>query len=324
MRVTPFLSVACACLIVLSAAPRRASALSGDPLLIGAVLSTTGAFAPLGEPEANALKLAETDINAHGGIGGRPITLQILDDEGKPDTAAQLATQLIGSHAVAIIGGTTSATTAAVARVTTAAGVLEVYPTPTALFWDSKNGVVKNIFETTPRNEIEVAALTTFAQKTWHAQKFAILHDENQVGVVGAAILTAEFAKRNLTTSANEAYPTDATDVTAQLGNIKSSGADTIVLWGASPALGIIARQIKQLGLTQHVISSTGILSDNFLKIAGSAADGIVPAGVPCGGRAVCVVRLGCARGCGPRSARRTRRDRRNVARKRPRVRRPL
>jgi ABC-type branched-subunit amino acid transport system substrate-binding protein len=38
--------------------------------VIGAILSTSGLYAPLGEPERNALKLAEADINAHGGING--------------------------------------------------------------------------------------------------------------------------------------------------------------------------------------------------------------------------------------------------------------
>jgi branched-chain amino acid transport system substrate-binding protein len=268
-------AVTAALVLALSGTPVRAAAPAGPPILVGAVLSTTGPFAPLGEPEANALRLAETDINAHGGVAGRPIRVEIVDDEGKPDTAAELATQLVGKHAVAIVGGTTSTTTAAIVRVTTGANVLQVYPTPTSVFWNAKSGVVKTLFETTPRNEIEAAALADFARKTWNAKSFAILHDENQVGVVGAAVMADELGRRHLPVVENESYPTDATDVTAQLLKIKSSGADTLVLWGASPALGIIARQIKQLGLTQHVISSTGTLSDNFLKIAGPAADGI-------------------------------------------------
>ena len=252
-----------------------AAAPSGAPVLMGAILSTTGPFAPLGEPESNAIKIAERDINDHGGINGRPLSIEIVDDQGKPDTASQLATQFVSRHVAAIIGGTTSTTTGAIARVTTAANTLQIYPTPTAVFWDSKTGVVKNIFETTPRNEVEAVALVNFAEKKFSAKKFAILHDENTVGTVGATVAVAELATRKLDVVANETYPTDATDVTGQLLKIKASGADTLILWGASPALGIIARQIKQLGLTQNVISSTGTLSDNFLRVAGPAADGL-------------------------------------------------
>jgi branched-chain amino acid transport system substrate-binding protein len=258
----------------LVAASLPAAAGGPPPLLIGAVLSTTGPFAPLGEPEANALRLAERDINAHGGAGGRPISIEIVDDEGKPDTAAQLATQFAGRGAVAIVGGTTSNTTAAIVRVTTAAKVLQIYPTPTAVFWDAKSGVAKTVFETTPRNELEAGVLLGFATNALHAAKLAILHDENTVGTAGATAFVAAMDRRGMQPVANESYPTATTDVTGQLARIKAAGADAIVLWGASPALGLITRQIRQLDPKLPIVSSTGTLSDNFLRIAGPAGDG--------------------------------------------------
>src|SRR5271170_5330619 len=69
---------------------------SGTPVTIGAILSITGPYAPLGEPERNAIQIAVADVNASGGINGHPLAVQILDDESKADTAQQLATQLVG------------------------------------------------------------------------------------------------------------------------------------------------------------------------------------------------------------------------------------
>jgi ABC-type branched-subunit amino acid transport system substrate-binding protein len=40
--------------------------------------------------------IAGQQINARGGVAGRPIGVTILDDEGKPDVSAQLATQAVG------------------------------------------------------------------------------------------------------------------------------------------------------------------------------------------------------------------------------------
>jgi branched-chain amino acid transport system substrate-binding protein len=74
-----------------------------DPVVIGAVISTSGPSAPLGVPQKNALALVEADVNAHGGIDGRPLHFDIVDDEAKPDVAAQLVQQEIGKGAVAII-----------------------------------------------------------------------------------------------------------------------------------------------------------------------------------------------------------------------------
>jgi branched-chain amino acid transport system substrate-binding protein len=248
---------------------------AGQPIVIGAILSTTGLYAPLGEPESKALRLAEKDINAHGGIAGRPLHIIIEDDEGKGDTAAQLATGLIGQNVAAIIGGSLTPTSLAIARVTSAAKVVQLYPTPTSAVWNAKGGVAKYIFEVTPRNEIEATKLLSFTKGKLGAKKIALLHDDAPYGTQGAAIATDEAHRQGLEVVDDEPFPITSTDLTAQLGRIKASGADTIVIWTASPAAALAVRQIRQLGLNASVVGSTGIVSDNFLRIAGKDGDGV-------------------------------------------------
>jgi branched-chain amino acid transport system substrate-binding protein len=246
-----------------------------EPIVIGAILSTSGLYAPLGEPERNALELAEKDINAHGGIGGRPVHFLIQDDEGKPDTAAQLATSLIGQNVACIIGGSLTPSSNAIARVTTAAKVLQIYMTPTQSVWNGKNGMLPYVFEATPRNEIEADAIIGFAKTKLGSKKFAVLHDDAQYGSGGSIIVASEAQKLDAQIVDDEAFPITSTDLTAQLGKIKASGADTVLIWTASPVAAIAVRQIRELNLGLHVIGSTGIVSDNFLRIAGKSGDGV-------------------------------------------------
>src|ERR1700682_2114909 len=89
-----------ACLVV--GASTVTTTAAPEPLKLAAILSTSGPSAPLGVPESNAVKLAEREINAHGGIDGRPIHFDIVDDGAKADVAAQLATQMIASGHIAI------------------------------------------------------------------------------------------------------------------------------------------------------------------------------------------------------------------------------
>src|ERR1700683_4046207 len=98
-------SVLLACLTV---PVRAATKPSGTPVTIGAILSITGPYAPLGEPERNGIQIAVADVNATGGINGHPLAVQILDDESKADTAQQLATQLVGQDVAALAGGALS------------------------------------------------------------------------------------------------------------------------------------------------------------------------------------------------------------------------
>jgi branched-chain amino acid transport system substrate-binding protein len=264
-----------AILALAGATAPKALAAGPEPIAVGAILSITGPYAPLGEPERNALLLAEKDINARGGVAGRPIHFIIEDDEGKADTAAQLATDLIGQNVALIIGGTLTPTSNAIARVAGAAKVVQLYMTPTQSVWNTKTGILPYVFETAPRNEIEADRLISFAKEKFAAKKLAVLHDDAQYGSGGSIVIANEAQKANIPIVDDEAFPTNATDVTAQLEKVKASGADTVLIWTASPVAPLAVRQIRALGLDVHVIGSTGIVSDNFLKIAGKDGDGV-------------------------------------------------
>jgi branched-chain amino acid transport system substrate-binding protein len=253
----------------------RAAQPSGDPIVVGAVLSITGIYAPLGEPERNALQLAERDINAHGGVAGRPLHIVIEDDEGKFDTAQQLATTFTGQHVAAIIGGSLTGTTQSMARVTDGASTLQLYMTPTKQLWDTRNGVMKYLFEVTPRNELEAKALLGYARTKLHAKRIAILADEGPYGTQGTAVVDAEAKAQHLDVGASETFPLAATDLTAQLQRIKGATVDTVMIWTASPAAAVAVRQMRQLGMHVNIVGSTGIVSDNFLRTAGQDGDGV-------------------------------------------------
>ncbi len=72
---------------------------------------------PVGAPMRLAAELAIAEINAAGGIRGRPLALLALDDHGDPDSAIVVAGLLRTSAAVAVIGHVWSSTTLAAGSV---------------------------------------------------------------------------------------------------------------------------------------------------------------------------------------------------------------
>ena len=254
---------------------RTATAPAGVPIEIGAILSITGPYAPLGEPERNAIDLAVADVNATGGIHDRPLHVTILDDESKADIAQQLATQLAGQHVAAIIGGSISPPSVAIARVANDAKILHLFLTPTQSVWSTKNGVLPYTFEVTPHNELEVTKLFSFMKNTLKTQKLAVLHDDQLYGTQGSQVAAAEAKAQNVAIVDDEPYAVAATDVTPQLQKARASGADTILIFTAAPSAGILVRQVRQFGLKAHLIGTTGIVSDNFLKVTAKDGDGV-------------------------------------------------
>jgi branched-chain amino acid transport system substrate-binding protein len=269
----------CTAAVLLLALPAAqaaaATAPTGPPIEIGAILSITGPYAPLGEPEQNAITIAVADVNAAGGIGGRPLHVTILDDESKADTAQQLATQLAGQKVAAIIGGSISPPSVAIARVANDAKILHLFLTPTQTVWNTKTGVLPYTFEVTPHNELEVTKLVSFMKATLKTEKLAVLHDDQLYGTQGSMVTAAEAKAQNVAVVDDEPYAVTATDVTPQLQKARGSGADTIFIFTAAPSAGIVVRQVRQFGITAHLIGTTGIVSDNFLRITGKDGDGV-------------------------------------------------
>ncbi len=252
-----------------------ATAPTGAPYRIAAIISTTGRYAALGEPMKNSLQLAEHDINAAGGINGRPLAIEIVDDEGKPDVAVQLATQAVGRGAVGLIAGVSNAASAAVTRVAMESKIPQIFMTPASELWDTPRGVAKYVFETAPSNPTEAPALLKFAQTNLHAKRVALIRDENSYGQEGEKILNQLAKGYGVEVVSSQSYPGAGTDFTAQVLATKNANPDTIFVWGAATAPPLVVRGIRQLGVKANVIGPTGILSDLFLRVAGHDGEGV-------------------------------------------------
>jgi branched-chain amino acid transport system substrate-binding protein len=253
--------------------PGAGASAAAEPIMVGVVISTSGPSAPLGVPQKNAFALVEKDVNDHGGISGRPLHFEIVDDEAKPDVAAQLAQQLIGKGAVAIICGTRTATSAAATRVTVGAGVVQLFLTPSTELWKTKNGVAKTLFQVAAASDDEAHAYVAFAKNKLHVKTIAIIHDENQYGTVAGTATEAAAKDNGLTVVANESYPGDATDFTPQLLRVKAAKPDAVMLLGATNTPALLTVQARTLGIKVPVIGSSAILSPAFLRVVGPAED---------------------------------------------------
>jgi branched-chain amino acid transport system substrate-binding protein len=106
----PQQKLAIACLagasLALAASAAQAQAPSGDPIRIGYGISQTGGLAPNGKSALVAQRIWEEDINAKGGLLGRPVKLVYYDDQTNPATVPGIYTKLLDVDKVdLIIGG---------------------------------------------------------------------------------------------------------------------------------------------------------------------------------------------------------------------------
>jgi branched-chain amino acid transport system substrate-binding protein len=245
---------------------------------IGAVLSTSGPAAPLGQPEQRSLNLLEEKINGEGGIDGVKVNFIIEDDESDPAKATVAITKLIKQEkVVAVIGSSSTGATLAMVPVTTKEMVPQVC---CAAGTKITHPVNKWVFRTPPTDSMAITKVLQYLKNTLKFTKIAILHDSNAFGTGGADELQSKAPGYGIQVEAREQYGSTDTDMTAQLTKIKPTSAQALVVWGTNPGPASIAKNMQQLGMTIPFIGSHGIANKKFIELAGSGANGVVlPAG---------------------------------------------
>ena len=97
--------VAVAAVAAVTAGMAQAQAPSGEPIKIGYSMALTGGLAPNGKSALLAQKIWEEDVNAKGGLLGRPVKLVYYDDQSNPSTVPGIYTKLLDVDKVDLIVG---------------------------------------------------------------------------------------------------------------------------------------------------------------------------------------------------------------------------
>jgi branched-chain amino acid transport system substrate-binding protein len=270
--------VLCASLLVpavLAQGPAPEAA-KGEPIRIGAVFAITGPAAWLGEPESKMAQMIVDEVNAKGGINGRPIEIDIKDTQGTPDMAVTKVTELLRSGVVAIVGPSRSDTSMAVADICEEAQIPMVSCAALAQIVEPKPGTIRQWVFKTPHRDDHVVERIFDAMKEKGMKTVAMMSDTTSFGAGGREKLLEQAPKFGIKVVADETYGPQDTDMTAQLTKIKAANPDAVVNWSITPAQSIMMKNMKQLDMKMQLFQSHGFGNINFLKAAGEAAEGVL------------------------------------------------
>ena len=78
------------------------SANAGNPIVIGFTEPLTGSFSADGRASLRGYQLWASDVNSHGGLLGRPVRLEYLNDNSNPNQVTKDYTKLISQDRVAL------------------------------------------------------------------------------------------------------------------------------------------------------------------------------------------------------------------------------
>lgn len=251
---------------------------------LGSVSPLTGPQSHLGKDNENGAQLAVDEINATGlTLGGQAYHLQLLaeDDQADPRTATTVAQQLVDDDVVGVIGHLNSGATIPAAKVYFDAGIPEISPSATAIAYTHQG--FNTAFRVMSNDAQQGGALGHYATDVLHARRIAIIDDRTAYGQ-GLADQFAHTVQAQGATIVDREYTTDkSTDFMAILTTIKASSPQVIFFGGMDPQAGPLARQMQQLGITAQFMGGDGMQTNQFIHLAGSAAEGTIAStpGVP-------------------------------------------
>ena len=249
------------------------SAVADETIKIGSVLSVTGPAAFLGDPELKTLQLYVEELNKKGGVLGRQLELIHYDDGTDANKANSFTKRLIEDDKVDIlIGGTTTGATMSMVPLVTKAEIPFISLAGAVVVIEP---VKKWVFKT-PQTD-RIAAEKVFEDmKKRGITKVALLSETSGFGQSGKKETEAVAAQYGVTLVANETYGPKDTDSSPQLTKIKNTaGVEAVFVFGLGQGPAIVTKNYRQLGITLPLYQSHGVASDEFLKLAGPAADGV-------------------------------------------------
>lgn len=246
---------------------------------LAASIPLTGNLMQYGISYKNALEMAVEDFNAAGGLGGEDVVLEINDDKGDQKEAINLANKIIEEKDVfAVVGSFGSSVSMAAAPVYQKASMPMVSPNTSHPDFPGMGDMLVPI---SPVADIERTATAKMIYEQFGGKDLAILHQNTDLGVTGAEILTTVYEELGGKVVMTENFvPQQTKDFTPLISKIKEANPGVVYIDGEYNDVANILLQIDNIGLEGvQLVGPGNVFKQEFLDIAGDKANGIVLAG---------------------------------------------
>jgi branched-chain amino acid transport system substrate-binding protein len=221
---------------------------------INVILPLTGQGAFLGQPQQQALQVLEGLVNREGGIQGHPVHFTFQDDQSSPQTAVQLANQLIAKKVPVILGSSLVAMCSAMAPLMKDGPVM--YCLSPGIHPAAGGYVFSTSVSTT---SLAQAAVAYFRSQGW--TRLAVLTSTDATGqdadnAIQAALNQPDNAAMRVV--AHEHFAPSDVSVAAQITRIKAAQPQALIAWATGTPIGTVFQAIAQAGLDVPVATTNG------------------------------------------------------------------
>lgn len=250
---------------------------NSDPIRIGATMSQSGAYATQGRAAKNGYRLCERDINAAGGLLGRPIEFIIYDDESDSEQVQALYEALITEEQVDLVMGPYGSTlTEALAPVTEAHQMVHITPlAATSSIWEQGR---EYLFMVLPPAELFLAGLIDMADQQGYT-RVAVLHEDALFPQAAAQGARDAATERGMQISKFSSYPSGQSDFVDFVDELAAADVEVLAMAASNlhdfvkmqqalTAQGVELKMFGTSGAVQEFADELGADADNVFGLS--------------------------------------------------------
>ncbi len=268
-----WLKAVAACLLVLFLSTPALA----DTIRIAVASPFTGALAGYGDNVKAGVTLKVEEINAQGGINGKQIRVEWMDEQCEPREAATVSSRIAQNrNIVGVVGHLCSSAHLAALPQYLRHGVPVVAPTTTAvsISEQSKDRDGKTwAFRVVYRDDYQGEFLAQYVNEVLELKNIAVFYENNDYGIGLKDAFVNKASKLGLNIVGQEAYVSGASDFNPQLTRLRGRNPDGLFISGYYPEGALIAGQADNLGMKVAKFGADGFDNVDYISLAGSAAE---------------------------------------------------
>ncbi len=244
-----------------------------QPIRIGFHAPLTGFAASDGKSSLNGAQLAVEQINAAGGVNGRPLELVVADDQAKPDQAVPLANKYIGDGLKMVVSGSYSGPTRA------AAGVFQEAKIPYVAGYAIHPDITRAgdyVFRTSFMGEVQGRAAAKVVGDLLKKKRVTLITLNNDFGQALSAGFKEAADRFGIEIVSEYTYAMGDRQFGSVVASVKRDNPEVLYISGYFFNGGPLVAQLRAGGVQTQIVGTEGFDTDNFIAIAKNAAEGVI------------------------------------------------
>ena len=246
-----------------------------DRVVFGQSAAFSGPARDLGEGMRLGIEAAFAEVNRSGGVHGRRLELDSLDDAYEPEAAIGNTQQLINSGDVfALIGAVGTPTSRSAVPVATAADIPYVAPFTGAAFLRDPRQT--NVINLRASYNQETEEMVDRLVSELGIERIGVMYQDDSFGQAGYNGARAALERRGMEAVSVGLYPRNTTAVKTGLLDLARGDPDGVIVIGAYQPVAWLIRWARETGIDAVFVTISFVGSNALAQELGPDGAGVL------------------------------------------------